>query len=224
MFNVYPQNPELENLSNYTIGLKTDYLLFYFEKFEKIFQEEVLLLNRQILAEDDRIRNYEDDSQYDFRPSDSLKEINFTYLRMHRYAVILAVYSFLENSMTKLCEKSQKEASISISVSDLKGNGIFQCHDYLTKLIGINFADVNTEWSQLVTLNKLRNCIVHTDGDLARFKSPQKLTKIIESSTDLSFIEQKLVMPSEQFTRASIINTKTVLMHISGLTLFPRIV
>ena len=216
VFKVYPANPELERVTEFTVKNKTSYLRSHFKKVESIFLEESELLCQKIELENKRTESNEDDSQYDYSASDSLKDMEFIYLRMHRYSAILATYSYLESSMNKLCAEFETRNCIPISVNDLGGDGIYRCRKYMTKLAGVDFTKINAQWSHLTTLNKLRNCIIHADGNAELLRSSASFIKEIENIGDLSFVEQKLVMASSDFVYRSIDNTEAVLIYIAG--------
>lgn len=215
-FNVYPTNPELDRVTTRTVKNKISYLRCHFEKIENIFKIESEELLQEVNLENKRTKSHEDDSQYDYRPSDSLRDIEFIYLRMHRYSAILASYSYLESSMLKICTDLEKRRNIAISVSDLQGDGIFRCKKYLNKMAGIDFEEINHQWSDLATLNKLRNCIVHADGDAERVRGSDNFIAQIESSADLFFVEERLLMISSNFVYSSLNNIESVLVYLAS--------
>jgi hypothetical protein len=214
VFKTHPINPELEKVTKYTITSKVSLLRTHFKKIENIFQEESELLWKECEFENARTKDHEDDSGYDYRSSDSLREIEFIYLRMHRYSAILTAYSYLESSMNKLCDDFEEKMSISLSASDLNGNGIARCKMYLERLATINFSKINKEWSHLTTLNKLRNCIIHADGDASKIQRSGKFITLIQNSSDLSFIEKNLVMVSSDFVYKSIDEIENTLLYL----------
>src|SRR3989338_9735691 len=193
MFEVYLTNPELGRVSTYSVASKISFLRSHFRKIEELFDLESKGLMEECWLESERTKDHEDDSQVDYRASDALREIEFIYLRMHRYSAVLAAYSYLETSLNKICSDLQEANNILLSVTELHGDGINRCKIYLEKLAGIDFSSINGKWSGLTTLNKIRNCIMHADGDAEKVRGSDKFIKLVENSTDLSFIEKKLV-------------------------------
>lgn len=216
MFKLRPTNPELEKVTKFTVKKKASYLRSHFKSLENTFQEKSASLWQEIELEDKRTENHDDDSQYDYSASESLKEIEHIYLRMHRYSAILATYSYLESSMNKLCEEFKKKMKIKISVDDLNGDGIHRCKKYLTLLANVDFEKINPQWSHLATLNKLRNCIMHADGNAELVRDSEKFITQIKSNRDMYFVEQNMVMVSNDFVCQSIDNIEIVLIHIIG--------
>ncbi|WP_312196695.1 hypothetical protein [Pseudomonas luteola] len=222
MFEVYPTNPELREVSKYTVGTKIAYLRSSFKKIEEVFRQEYDSLLREAKIEDERTKDHEDDSQYNYWAWDSLREIEFIYLRMHRYSAVLAAYSFLESSMNKICTMLEKKHGFQVSVGDLSGDGITRCRLYLNKFAKIDFDLISSDWSSLVVLNKIRNCIVHCDGNAELFKNSEGFIKIIESRRDLSFIEKKMVMVSEEFIYKSINSVENTLIYLVESSKLPK--
>jgi len=214
MFKTHPENPELAHISEYSVNEKTKYLVEHFEKIERIYSDELQQLLELIKQEDERTKDHMEDSGYDYRPIDSLREIEFIYLRMHRYSAILAAYTYLESSMFKICTQIEYTQKFSISVSDVKGKGIEKCKLYLIKMCGFDFMEINPLWSRVATLNKIRNCIMHGNGDAEKVHNSSKFIRQIESSKNITFIEQKLIMVSEEFVLASIKDIKELLLFL----------
>lgn len=199
MFEIYPTNPEIAKVDLFSIKNKIELLQEYSEKIETVYQKEHESLWSLCKEENERTKDHEDDTQHDYSYSDSLRDIEYIYLRMHRYSSILAMYSYLESSMNSICSQQEKILKLPISVTDLKGDGIPRCKTYLEKLVLVDFQPINALWSRITTLNKLRNCIIHGAGDAEKMNGTQGLCALIENTDGLSFVEQKLVMMSKDF-------------------------
>ena len=146
---------------------------------------------------------------------ESMQSSGMRHLRMHRYAAILAIYSYLESSLNKLCNEFKIEKNITLSVSELNGDGIARCRKYLNQLVGIDFTKINHQWSKLADLNRIRNCIIHVDGNAEMIRSSESFIKMIESSKNLGFAEGKLIMVSREFIYQSIDNVESLLIYIA---------
>lgn len=214
IFVVDPTNPELKPIHPIAVNQKTHYLRAFFEKIEKGFRDESILLWEECRLENERTKDHEDDSEYDYRASDSLREIEFVYLRMHRYSATLANYAYLESSMMKLCKELEVLTAPSIVFTPGNNGGVEKCRDYFKKVTGEDFSKINSSWCQIITLNKIRNCIIHANGDSSRMRNKEEIIKIIEKSQDLSFIEDNLLMISSEFIQRSIDNIKIILNHM----------
>ena len=117
--------------------------------------------------------------------SDDYYIIEEIHVGLYRKSTVVSVYSFLENSMNSLCRHLGSRHTYPVSLNDLRGEGIVRAKDYLEKLAKVDFTALNGEWSHLMNLNKIRNCIVHSEGDIKASKSPTQLENIINSTSGL---------------------------------------
>lgn len=214
MFDVYPTNPELASVDMYSIKTKTDFLKKHFEIIENVFEDESKSLSELCQKENEKTKNDDDDHNYDYRYSDSLMEIEFVYLRMHRYTSILAAYSYLESSMSIICHQKKLELDLSISAEELKGDGIVKYQKYLEKICKSDFSSINKLWSDLATLNKVRNCIMHCSGDASKINGHDAFIKLVNNTKELSFIEKNIIMISSKFVLDSIKNITDFLDYL----------
>ncbi|PIB45223.1 hypothetical protein AOA59_05490 [Pseudomonas sp. 2822-15] len=214
MFQVTPQNPELGSVTPHTITSKCDYLRRHFNRIERVYQEESDELLIACQSEQERTKDHEDDSEHNYSYSDAIREIEFFSLRMHRYSAILASYAYLENSMSKLCGKYYESMDLPLKPEEVRGEGIVKFRIYLEKLAKIDLETVNKNWSHLTTLNLIRNCIVHADGDANLIKNSSKLIGIINKSKNLSFIEEQLIMMDASYISSTVDTIQGFLLHL----------
>lgn len=84
----------------------------------------------------------------------------------YRNSLVVSLYSFLENSMTQLCRYLCKQHKYSIELSNRSIDGISSARTNLEKIAKVDFNILKSEWEDLIWLNKIRNCIVHAEGDV----------------------------------------------------------
>lgn len=214
MFKPHPKNPELSDLNCFTIESKADLLLKHFEKIEDILNQESASLTTHEKIESERTKNDEDDSNYNYDYSNFIREIEFVYLRLHRYASILAVYAYLESSMSEICHQEQQNLRISISAEDLKGEGIVKFQEYLKKIAQLDISKINDSWSHLLKINLIRNCIIHCNGNIENSKKRDQLIKIISTTKEIETIEGSLINLSPDFVKESIFHVKKFLIFL----------
>lgn len=203
-------NPEANPLSRYSITKKIEFVRNHFKKIESIFEKERKELIKSDLSEQERTKHHEDDSKYYYGYSESLQEIERVYQRMHRYSAVLTIYAYLEDVLNQICATKEKQCVISLS--DLKGEGIVRAQTYLKKIVGVDFDNINSQWSDLSTLNQLRNCIMHGNGDPDLLKS-KKLNKIINAEgSKFSKIEGKFIYFDSSYVY-EILNTTESFLH-----------
>ena len=105
--------------------------------------------------------------------SDNYYIIEEIHVGLYRKSTLVSIYSFLENSMNGLCRHLYASHKYPVKVDDLRCEGIARAKDYLEKLANVDFSALNGDWSNLMTLNKIRNCIVHSEGDVKNSKNTQ---------------------------------------------------
>ncbi|MGN2670300.1 hypothetical protein [Aliivibrio fischeri] len=138
--------------------------------------------------------------------------------RVHRVSTLLIIYSLLENLMAKICnDKSQKKYQVN---SQIDGYGILSFKTYLEKQFDINFSDQKIEkhWSKIKTLNKLRNALAHSEGDLEQYghfsvEQCTKLKKTIGSTKGLS-LYSNTIMITEKYVIDSLDAVEKFLLAI----------
>ncbi|EPQ5810614.1 hypothetical protein MBU97_005420, partial [Klebsiella pneumoniae] len=130
-------------------------------------------------APDDYINYLEDyySEQYDFL-------VNIQPNIFNKSALV-SLYSCLEHNLNDYCNICQRIVNTNISVTDFNGDGIHKAKRYLTKLMDINFG-LSQEWQFMTEFNKIRNCIVHANGDIKKMNSTVALKDIIDKTPTLS--------------------------------------
>jgi len=91
--------------------------------------------------------------------------------------------------MNLLCKRVEKQNSLPIAVTDLKGEGVVRSKQYLEKMASIDFssAGMNALWSAISDLNKLRNQIVHEEGYVKRTNPASRIENIINTTPGLDY-------------------------------------
>ncbi|EKC5521600.1 TPA: hypothetical protein ACPVW6_000954 [Vibrio parahaemolyticus] len=144
----------------------------------------------------------ETDENYDYSFSDQLIDLEFNFYRVNRISSILSMYAYLENTLNRICYQKQREFNLLISVSDFSGNGIFRARNYLEKFKLVDFSDsvCNGAWSNLINLNKLRNSLIHAEGDIEQTK---KITsKTIQGIKGLSLFGSTIMISHDYVVEA----------------------
>ena len=143
-------------------------------------------------------KSAEDLSEEDIRAiddyfSDDYYMIDEIYTGQYRKSTLVSIYSFLEHSMNGLCRHLSARHSYPVKIEDLKGDGIIRAKLYLEKLASVDFQPLNGEWSELQTLNKIRNCIVHSEGDI-KASSKADLDKLIANTKFLNLRNERYIV------------------------------
>jgi len=153
-----------------------------------------------------------EDSDYSYYLSDSLRELDHDFYRVHRISMILSLYAYLENSMMTLCE--QRRGDSKFSVKDLSGSGIRRCKTFLETIGEYNFSDhhINPLWSKLTLLNNVRNSLAHTEGYISEDSKLKK--KTIEGVEGLYFEDSPVVMIDKSYVLKSMDTVEKFLLYL----------
>lgn len=143
--------------------------------------------------------------------SDEHYMIEEIYIGMYRKSTLVSIYSFVENSLNDLCKHLNKKNSYPITLDDLKGEGIERAKSYLEKLAKVDFQVLNGEWCHLQDLNKIRNCIVHCEGDIKSLKSDSKIKNIVAQNPSLSLKNERNLSIEREYVDFCITKTETFL-------------
>jgi hypothetical protein len=97
----------------------------------------------------------------------------FTQISMRSFIVIL--FSYIEDGMNTLCNavysdkaryhKKEGLEEFKVKYNDMQGKGINRAKLYMEKIMGCNLHSDMKPWSEIETLRKIRNTIVHDDGN-----------------------------------------------------------
>jgi hypothetical protein len=150
--------------------------------------------------------------------SDGYYAIEQICIGLHGASILVLLYSFLENAMNRLCKSLAKKNSYPLALSDLKGEGIARARNYLEKLAGADFKSLNGEWSKLQFLNKIRNCIVHREGDVSISKDAS-IAKTINTTPGFSLRNERLITVERDYIDASITTIESFLEKLHNQVL-----
>jgi hypothetical protein len=81
-----------------------------------------------------------------------------------RSSLLISVYSFLENLLTKLCRELQEKMKLSVKYNSIAGKGIEKAKTYLIEVVGIEFPSNSIEWQLINDYKNIRNCFAHSEG------------------------------------------------------------
>lgn len=148
-------------------------------------------------APDDYINYLEDyySEQYDFL-------VNIQPNIFNKSALV-SLYSCLEHNLNDYCNICQRIVNTNISVTDFNGDGIHKVKRYLTKLMDINFG-LSQEWQFMTEFNKVRNCIVHANGDIKKMSTAVALKDIIDKTPTLSLNNENNIIISLDYLKDTI--------------------
>jgi hypothetical protein len=119
--------------------------------------------------------------------------IDEIFARQMRYSVLVTIYTILEMALNDLCNQLRRINELAVELDDLTGAGIDRAKRYLKKVCQIDFPDQSREWNEINKLNKIRNCIVHTQGNILEAKNTEELKNIVTNTKGLSIERDRYI-------------------------------
>ncbi len=105
-----------------------------------------------------------------------------------RYSAIVLIWIFLETRLREMCKEIEKRKKLRLKEKDFKGPIIERCKTYLEKVCDIRIEE--KIWSELMDVQKIRNCIIHANGsikDSSDNKYLKQLTKNEEVDLEIDY-------------------------------------
>jgi hypothetical protein len=130
--------------------------------------------------------------------------IDEIHVGLYRKSTLVSVYSCLENALRILCRHLCARHGYPVKLDDLRGEGIVRAKDYLEKLAKVDFSALNDEWSHLMTLNRIRNCIVHCEGDIKSSTSAAQLQNIVNKTRGLFLRNERYIRVEREYVDSGI--------------------
>lgn len=194
-------SPDTSPLSLELIKIKIGYLKKHHNRVENLFEAEKKELALEANEEESHFGTNQFGEEYSSINWLLVQEIQFVNIRMHRYSTILAIYSYLESSLQKVCFEVEKKKSCPISVKDINKDGIERSVLYIEKVTSINPKLPNDTWGKIQNLKSVRNCIMHGSGDinLVRDSYSHKIKNLAKEEEVLTLIDQRLIMVKSEF-------------------------
>jgi uncharacterized protein YutE (UPF0331/DUF86 family) len=180
----------IEGIKNY-YNISSKSLEKEISELYSVFERE----NNSLFTTDNHLYSELYDSFVDF--SENLEE---SFKRNLNYSFITLLYSFLESSLNDLCSFLKEQKNLDLNFNDLNREGIIRAKNYLEKVCKLCFSAIGNEWNEIEKLNKIRNCIVHTNGNVEKFRQTTKIkniaehTKYIELENDYLVVNNNYIM------------------------------
>lgn len=109
--------------------------------------------------------------------------------RFLRYSFINLLYSIVANRLTALCTEIQNRRNLPLGPKDLKGSELDRCKVFLYKLVSVDISTI-ANWEPLKSLEKVRHCIVHADGLVAKSRDRGVLEKLVATDSSISILDK----------------------------------
>lgn len=146
--------------------------------------------------------------------SEDYQKISETFLSTFRYSVLVSIYSIIETEMNSLCRHLKHINKLSLELTDLKGDGIGRAKLYLEKVCNVDFPDDINSWANIQKLNKVRNCIVHAEGNVERVHNPAQLKNIIKNTKGLKLVNKRRIFADKKYLENTILHVEDFLAQL----------
>jgi len=176
--------PENDRMQRFHIPLS------HFQRYSNDMEE--YLLKKQINVEDFK------EDELEFEEDEDGIESTWLYFLGDRHAysiqfpnilrssLLISVYSFLENQLTRLCKELQAKMNLSVKYGSLSGKGIEKAKVYLSDVVNLDFPSNSQEWQKIKDYQNIRNCFAHSEGIIN--EGDKKLIHSVEKIDSVSII------------------------------------
>ncbi|APX05897.1 MULTISPECIES: hypothetical protein [Gammaproteobacteria] len=192
---------KLEDFRNYTLELESKFISDKASLENSYNESKIGLSGEQLNELDDYF-------------SDIYHDIENVYIVMYRKSTLVSLYTLLETSLNSLCVRLKQMNGYPVSVSDLKGEGVVRSINYLKMLASLDLQPVNPIWANIQAMNKLRNCIVHCDGNISSYKSASSVINIVANGTGLSLVDDKQLKIEREYIENIINDVESFLDYV----------
>ncbi len=142
--------------------------------------------------------------------------IEDVFLKTFRHSMIVTLFTHFENALDKLCNYCHIVGNLGIPIENEQRNKIEICKKYISRHYE-SIAPVfrRNSWLIIQDFKRIRDCIVHTDGNVLKLNDKKKkiLIKIIEKNGLVLNKDQQLIIEDNYIT-SSLENIRTFLEEI----------
>jgi hypothetical protein len=98
--------------------------------------------------------------------------------RLIRLPLMVSIYTIYENSITQLLSYAQTKENAGLTLKDINGKSLSSTFNkYMKHVLGFDFQISSKAMQQINTINKIRNCIAHANGNLSSL-SKEKISEL----------------------------------------------
>jgi len=171
----------------FDIGRDLSKINEYYDRVENFFDEEKDRIEKDFEARAEKIRllDLQDKQELIENFGWELSSSQSDFPSLLRSSAIITIFNLCEHYLSKICNHFESSKISKIKLQDINGRGIERSKIYLTKVVEIDFAPLNSQWNFIKKLNLVRNIIVH-NGTILPLEKDHKVNKFVESRHDLT--------------------------------------
>jgi hypothetical protein len=198
------------------ITSKTRYLFFVLHELEQFRNYAEYIessLRKEVKSYEDRAEGLMPEEEEEFWDCyiDEVAPYSQDFPKIMRNSLFVSIYTFLEDKIVELCVPSEDTL---LKLSDIKGQGIEQASIYLKKVLRIDFPDNSKEWHYIKKANLIRNCIVHSRGDVSKSRNEAKIRNAVQDMQSVSIDKMGYIKLDEELCEDFIENVDSFLQQL----------
>ncbi len=192
--------------------LETEGLFRGLADYHQVLEAQIPILQAK---EYDSVQNWAEeagieDALLDLEVDDLRWAYDYYFPRSLRYSFVVLLFLVVEKQLTEFCKTMHVRHNLPIKVNDLKGDFIERAKTYIHKLAGISPV---TGWAKIEDLSVVRNCIVHTMGDVESSRDKVRIINMVSAQVGLSmgnkeFGDQNSLQISADFCSNAVKNVR----------------
>ena len=129
-----------------------------------------------------------------------------------RYSFVVLLYIVFETRLRAACDEISKRRSLEKKENDLRGATLEHAKAFLKKVAKLPCAD-QMVWQWLIDFQKVRDCIVHTNGRVEKSKDKDRLNHLCNENVGLSS-EAGSLMIERHYCTKTLEMTKSYFGHL----------
>lgn len=153
---------KFRNFEGSRIEFEIKFFRTYLKDMEQALEKERINLEREfdVLKKEGDI--YQDE--------DSLIEylgVVQQYFPIFYSSFVIAIFSFFEYELNRICRILEVKDESNIILKNIYSQGISRAKIFMEKVCHLDLPSENL-WEELVNINKVRNCLVHSNGEVSK--------------------------------------------------------
>lgn len=155
---------DFSKVDSFYTDFQIDELKKYLETLETLLKKELDDFKKRVDAAAKKITDPQERNEYYEFYSDDYWRLDETFVRMVRNSFFVMAFSFMEDRLGDICDNLQKEHKMQFSWRDLRHDVLERANLYIKSLMG-EAPNTISVWKNIKNYQKLRNCIVHNNGE-----------------------------------------------------------
>jgi len=178
-----------ENLIN-----EKDKLCNFFRFIEDAVETESKQIRKNAEKKINSIKDRNEQSDLAEWYYEDIKLFEVDFSRLQRYSAIVSLMTWMETNLVFLCRISNRLYSSTNEFDPYLPKVIDRGIKYLQEIAGLDISKVSDLYSFAINLNRIRNCIVHSEGYIKKRKDARIIRTFIDDSNDLYLDDHERIM------------------------------